>query len=406
MIQALVPGTICLLLTLTWSPPSRAQGNGGDRGGGGEYAAEVLNIARGIAKKLRIWVKDGTLKTSQKQPALSESQIRDIEKIVDLDSKDRSNLLEVYSYQRVYRYPEFLPDTAKASEVTLANIYKKKPTDHPRIEVGELRWDALKGKALEKELLTLHELLGAAGILKKGERIDAAFLVSYEFKLKNLKDWENYKEELKIKAFSILSEETRLAKPPTVALKCAFDNAKNMPQYKKVMNPAKYYDRGNGQTPTASELNGFQSENYLEVLFTWVANLQDLKKNSEEELVKERKTIDAIIKEAKSKTLRKDIPDSWQEWGSKMLVQLDEAMAIRAAMAAGILSRDDVFNYIDKKCPDLDRIKTLTCLDEFAHNDLPELYRKDTESAVEDFRKMVDHFLKLLALAVSPDDIH
>ena len=226
---------MCLLIPLLIFElmlPGSAHAQAGDRGGGDEIAAEVFHLTREVAKKIQTWVQDHTLQ-------LSPEQVSKILAIVDLkdDNKDtvktKTALLEVIRFEHVYKHPE----SPEPDETTLINIYNHSP---PRIEVGSVRWEQLKGKPIEKEMMVLHELLGAAGIIKANQRIDDQFKISYELKLKNLSQWMQFKEELKFKIFPISLLTKRAIEPDLSHFKTEADLLENLPQYKKLQHPEMY----------------------------------------------------------------------------------------------------------------------------------------------------------------------
>ena len=160
--------------------------NGTDRGGGDPIAAEVFSVARGVAKKLSVWSKDGTIQ-------LTDEQVKKVQDLVNCPYSEKVTLnacLWVVSAEKVYRFPEKAP-SLDAIEVTMVNITKHTP---PMIEVSRSLWPALEGKPLDKEMMVLHELIGASGITNNGIRIDDQFFKSYELKNKTLEAWAQYKD--------------------------------------------------------------------------------------------------------------------------------------------------------------------------------------------------------------------
>ena len=184
MLGYYVPMFIRALLLFAMMAPSAFAQNGTDRGGGDPVAAEVFSIARGVAKKITAWGPDGTKE-------ISAEQIKKVQDLVNCAYAEKeTTCLLVVSSERVYRFPEKLP-SVDAIEVTLINVANHKP---PMIEVGRIRWKELDGDPLTKEMMVLHELFGAAGILANGTRIDDQFYLSYELKNKTLESWAKYKE--------------------------------------------------------------------------------------------------------------------------------------------------------------------------------------------------------------------
>jgi len=218
-----------LLLLLMLTPPAFAQ-NGDDRGGGDPSGAEVYSIARGVSAKLEAWVNDGTIKLSQEQ----------VKKIKDLTrcafSEKPTTCLFVNPLDRVYRYPEKAP-SPEAEEETLINIAKHQP---PEIDVGIVRWKLLEGDPLTKEMMVLHELIGAAGIIQNGERLDEQFYISYQLKNKNLEAWAKYKDQfngaiLKIYNFNMGALHLDVSHMATFA-----ETFELTDTYKKIMHPENY----------------------------------------------------------------------------------------------------------------------------------------------------------------------
>ena len=223
--------SVCIAI----SSNANAQGNAGDRGGGDPYAAEIYHLSTGIGKKLRTWTTAGILK-------LTENQLANIEKLVGLNrlSRVQRGTLTVYSFDHVYRYPELLP-SPEADEVTLVNVYRHHP---PRIEVGRVRWDALKGENIEKEMMVLHELIGAAGILKHGRRLDDHFFISYELKLKSQREWIDFKEQLKSDLIAIHSfNNHELSFTSSEKFKFFGQAIESSPDYDLVLNPPSQKER-------------------------------------------------------------------------------------------------------------------------------------------------------------------
>lgn len=288
--------SIIISLALSFNVYASSGGNGGSRGGGDTYSAEVFSIARGIAKKIRVWTDSGILK-------LADDQIRKVEAIVDLSPTPSRSLLEVYSFDRVYKHPERLPSRA-ADETALINIYAHTP---PRIEVGRILWDGLKGHGIEKEMIVLHELLGAAGLLKNGRRIDDQFKISYELKLRSLEDWETFRDEVRTNAMTIFSLSKLQIHRDRSSFEMLGEQARFLPQLRKVMRPEVF-------------VKGLKKQKELQLeaareIFIWIT------KNAEF-LTRRSDLLTQEISDRVNKTYSDyPYPEAWSAWAQGVLRQ-------------------------------------------------------------------------------------
>lgn len=289
-------------LTLSFSAYAGNETNGGSRGGGDVYSAEVFSIARGIGKKLRAWTASGILE-------LTDAQLAQVEAIVDLSPTPNPSapLLEVYSFDRVYKHPELLPSRA-ADETALINIYDHKP---PRIEVGRILWDGLRGRGIEKEMIILHELLGAAGILKNGRRVDDQFEISYGLKLRSFADWEEFRDEARTTIMILFSVSKIQMKRDRGVFVQAAEQIRKLPQYDRVMNLAGYGKKGKRKIRKLLYQDGLETS-------IWINSSISLL-NSSGNLLSERITSLQYQRIEDWNKISKRYPDAWSSWANEIL---------------------------------------------------------------------------------------
>jgi len=379
---------IILSLLLSLNVYASSGGNGGSRGGGDSYSAEVFSIARGIAKKLRAWTDSGILK-------LTDDQVRKVEAIVDLSPNPSRSLLEVYSFERVYKHPELLPSRA-ADETTLINVYAQTP---PRIEVGRFRWDGLKGRGIEKEMLVLHELLGAAGLLKNGRRIDDQFKLSYELKLKTLEKWENFREATRMNAMILFSLSKLQLNRDRSAFKQLAEQLRSLPQYDKAMHPQHY-------TKGKRRMERLQDEAVSEI-FLWMGG--SIGALSSSRFVFSEKVSDLVFQRiGELSTSSKQYPLDWSILVNKILTKYLVTYNNVTKLQNQYYERSAVIERMNKFCEDVSREsveENLSCIIDFLSTGLSE----EIDSVEAELENMFDQGMMTalddLSLPSTPNDL-
>jgi len=154
--------------------------NGGVRGGGDIYAGELFEVERSILLKIDLWVSAGELQVSSSDL----ERVKAVQKIHDVTSRPHAclGLLEKSNGECVN------PDDER-------DIVNDPFSNPPRVIIGRIRWDGYRDEPLDKETLTLHEMLEVA--LTKDSKIfvDKTFEKSYRHRLDTLRDWEIFKSK-------------------------------------------------------------------------------------------------------------------------------------------------------------------------------------------------------------------
>jgi len=388
-----------LFTLLISSVPAFAQ-NGNDRGGGDPVAAEVFSVARGVAKKLSLWSKDGTIQ-------LTSDQVKKIQDLVNCPYSEKPTLdscLWVVSAEKVYRFPEKAP-SLDAIEVFLVNMAKHTP---PMIEVSRTLWPTLEGKPLDKEMMVLHELIGASGITNNGIRIDDQFFKSYELKNKTLEAWAQYKERFSIELFKLYYINMGALHLDVTHLKTFAETLElSSPEmFQKIAHPENYASK-------KKERENIQEHAYDQ----FVGIVQKACRNSPDQVsfIGEnmqtgndyyKKTADASIQTYTQSISNEDV--LWHNWSIDLINEYQANYLVEVDAFNKQADRNFSYNYLLANCPNPatgDMAILTTCIMTAMKTGLQEAADTLSKDRQEDLTLRFEKIMEKAHTTISPDEI-
>lgn len=341
--------------------------NGGVRGGGDLYAGEFQEIERGILLKIDDWIAKGILKISTDDL----EQIKKIQKTHIVTSRPHACLeLREDAHGNCIN-----PDDER--EVV------NDPLSTPRrVIIGRILWDGYRSKPLDKETLTLHEMLEVA--LTKDHKIfvDKAFENSYATRLSLNKNWEIFKDRL-LDSLRVLQRDDHEIELYDLSPVTTFlAGVKKGSDYS---NCLKY----EGKSPHARA----QQDKHCQILSSILEETlqKDVKPVIDKPGYRMQKMYRSDVEPILADSMRNDLPLSWRHLESKLLVKITTARRDLIDEYNSQLDGSIIIQKMERVCPDdHDFTHSIRC---FFSNLIPAI-EESINTAIGNYTEHVDQIYK------------
>lgn len=343
-------------------------GNGIDRGGGDVYVAEFREFQRTILENIKAWCKSGVLRLDEQQ----QTKLREVSAKVLVLSEDHVYLNEAAD------------GVAPSDEVDAVNIPSASP---PKIILGRVRWDAMKDRPLDKELLVLHELLSVSLIH------DRAFEESYSLKATTLYQWQVFQNQHRqyLGRLDLLGQKM-LSTDFLTQMNTFIQTAMGTRDFQECRNAS-----GSGRR--AKKLQRRYCVPLVSLLLQ--SNEKFLKGNMQKHYDETRAAMNQVLAEY-GHWVKSQRPE-WANWAIQMTNEYVAAFNQQLQFFAKSIAADKVESILDRRCPSKNDFSfTMTCAYDVMLKDFPAEFQTAVGAYNAAMKEVFDRLSSRLSAQADP----